>query len=229
MNKRKRLTYRATLLTCMIGCWSAAAMASDLGDPVDRNPTAQASAWRGPYAGLTLGAVGTKTEIDRGAGFSDFEEDTNGATPGIVLGYSWVVRDYGAQGRWLLGLELDASALGESENKTDSVLGSVELDGSFIGSARARAGYAWERFFLYGTAGVAFTDINVTGSGDDDDALRTGLALGLGGELKFDDKWSGRLEAIAYGFDSDSVEFAGTKRDVDLSASTIRIGITRRF
>lgn len=185
--------------------------------------------WTGPYVGLTLGAQGTAASIDNGANGEDLDLDDQGLAIGLVGGYNFSPFGRSESGQWLIGAEVDAQFLGSDDSANDSVLGKASLDSSWIASTRVRAGYAWELLHLYGTAGLALSDIHVETAGDKDDGVHAGLALGLGAELAINEDWSGRLEGISYSFGEDDRRIAGSDHDIGIGAAVIRIGVSRRF
>ncbi|MCI4662430.1 MAG: porin family protein [Neomegalonema sp.] len=187
-----------------------------------------ASKWHGPYAGGTIGLGAIGTAIERGAGTSDLDYATNAPTFGFVAGYTFTGIHENRDSGVLLGFELDAGALIGSKSDTDPVLGDTKLDASAIGSARLRLGYAWERTHLYATAGIALSDISVKGDRSND-GIKAGIALGLGGEYRLNDDWTGRAEFLAYGFANEKARYNGVERDTALGVSNLRIGITRKF
>lgn len=185
--------------------------------------------WTGPYVGLTLGANGTAAVIEDGANGDDLDLDDGGVSFGVVGGYNFAPFGKSDRGQWLIGAEVDAQTLGSDDSASDSLLGRASLESNWVASTRIRAGYAWEHLHLYGTAGLALSDIHVETAGDDDDGVRAGLALGLGAELAIDEQWSARLEGISYSFGEDDRRIAGTDHDIGIGAAVIRIGVSRRF
>ena len=103
------------------------------------------------------------------------------------------------------------------------------MKASFVGSTRIRAGYAWERFYLYGTAGLAVSDFAVKPAGNNKKEIRIGGVVGIGGELKLRDQWSMRVEALAYDFGDQDYVFSGTKRNTQQGMATFRLGLSRKF
>jgi outer membrane immunogenic protein len=59
-------------------------------------------------------------------------------------------------------------------------------DQSWLDTLRGRAGFAWERFYFYGTGGAAFSNVGVTvcspGGCISDSQTRTGWTAGVGAE-----------------------------------------------
>ncbi len=187
------------------------------------------SDWVGPYLGITAGLTGLGSTIENGAGGRDVNLDEGTGSIGIVGGYTFAPFGKGKSGQWLIGAEADFQSFTGDESKTDAVLGTVEMESNWLASTRVRAGYAWESVFIYGTTGIAFSDISVKSAGGKSDDINVGLALGLGAEMRFNEYWSGRLEGIAYGFGEDDRQIAGTKHDIGSGGATLRIGLTRRF
>lgn len=181
--------------------------------------------WTGAYAGVSLGSLTGVAEVDRGPGNNDFEVDERSFMLGGFIGYNF--RPF--SGGWLIGTEVDVSIGDFHVETTDPVLGNAETNGNFISSLQVRAGYAWERVFVYGTAGLALTDIDLSPQGNNDTDIRAGIAIGLGAELAINDKWSTRIDATGYGFGEDGEAFSGTNRNVRIGAGTLRAGISRRF
>src|SRR4029077_5636462 len=85
----------------------------------------------------------------------------------------------------------------------------------FYGSVRARAGYVFDHFLLYGTAGLAWTFDQgtrtqvagfpavgsfVPGSVDTSQPLRVGWAAGAGVEIPISGSWSAKAEYLWTGF-----------------------------
>jgi len=98
----------------------------------------------------------------------------SGATGGFQAGYNY---QFGAA---VAGVELDweyfkrTSSLGPSAGLTSDITGpgrpffqapllvSNEVASTWLATIRGRLGFAWDRLLLYGTGGVAFTDVRYT-------------------------------------------------------------------
>jgi outer membrane immunogenic protein len=80
--------------------------------------------------------------------------DLKGAYGGGQIGYNYQIRP------WVFGLELDSSfgKVGRTDTFPVAGIGLVTLTSSidYLGSFRARFGYAWDRVLLYGTGGLAW-------------------------------------------------------------------------
>jgi outer membrane immunogenic protein len=91
---------------------------------------------------------------------------------------------------------------------------STKLDS--LATFRGRAGYAWDRFFVYGTGGLAYSDVhsdaNVTfGTGTvyngaiqigSASSWQVGWTAGVGGEYAFAPNWSVKAEYLYVSLDS---------------------------
>jgi len=110
------------------------------------------------------------------------------------------------------------------------------------GSARARVGYAFDHFLLYGTGGLAWTYDQVTRTqiagtsfngfatpGNVDTRLlwRLGWAAGAGVEIPVAANWTARAEYLSTGFGRKGMIFpvAGEAFQSDLAMQSIRLGL----
>ncbi|WP_249123037.1 MULTISPECIES: carbohydrate porin [unclassified Bradyrhizobium] len=179
----------------------------------------------------------------------DVMAGTGSYVAGLQAGYNYVSRS-----RVLLGVEADLTfpnsdvlvpySVRGSQLVATSLLGAVSYGEAVIhyGSARARVGYVFDQFLLYGTAGFAWTYDQVTrtqvagtspnGSatpGTVDNALlwRFGWAAGAGIELPIDKNWSAKAEYLATGFGRKGAVFpAGAEGyAADLTLQSIRFGL----
>jgi opacity protein-like surface antigen len=118
------------------------------GLPASGEPPAAAASfdWSGPSVGFTVGsAIGDGEFADpvpmRGAGFLG----------GLRLGYDFKLTD-----QIRVGFETDGqyrSDLGGGSNGHGSISG---VRGGYLGTFRARLGYAFDRWLVYGTGGLAY-------------------------------------------------------------------------
>jgi len=179
MNKLLLATCAATaaLLSC-----STAARAGDLG-------LAGASYdWSGGYVGVNAGVAINSSEFKsdyRYVGQDQIDPDTEALideldhrasasdtwfSAGILAGYNWQVSGV------VLGIEGDFNYLGMSatmNNDVSDVMSeimtpettyardSISSDANWFGTVRARLGYAMGNFMLYGTAGLAYGEMDV--------------------------------------------------------------------
>jgi outer membrane immunogenic protein len=184
----------------------------------------RAPIWQGAYIGVGLDITGQATTIDKLGNFGQVEVTNDDVAPAIYGGYNF------QSGPWVFGIEGDWSFQGSKTKKSDPTLGTVQVTAGNVGSLRGRAGYAFNDWLVYGTAGVAFLDreISATAGGKQSD-WRTGFVIGLGAEYAFSPNWTARAEALAYGFGDEDVALGGVKRNVADGVGTIRLGVARKF
>jgi outer membrane immunogenic protein len=112
---------------------------------------------------------------------------------------------------------------------------------SWLYTARGRLGFAWNRWMVFGTGGVAFTDEGMQlcnlafGCGSQSKTV-AGWTAGGGVEYAFTDNWSAKLEYLHNDFGSQS--FARTldtgggtfhAQNVTLTNDIVRAGVNYRF
>ncbi len=173
------------------------------------------TSWNGFYLGVH-GGGGVGNDQIRVSGTVPLSDvHSAGWLAGGQAGANWQA------GRWLAGLEIDASTTG-IKGSTSGTLGAVP--GSFtsksltdkfelLGSARARLGWlAWPNLVVYGSGGLAWAQVlqatatESSGFGIDSTTAQTqeswrwGWAAGLGAETRIHGNWLGRLEYLHYDF-----------------------------
>jgi outer membrane immunogenic protein len=193
-------------------------------------PTPSApTTWTGPYAGIYLGGniakavAHTTTEFTPSGYFNIVNPPVinsagrmsikpSGVDVGGQVGYNYQVSHH-----VVVGAEADFGWTGGAK-KSDSVTASYAFPpaNSFaisqsVGTdwsltARGRAGYIWHSILIYGTGGLAMTNLNYEATFIDDFAAanesgsikttRLGWTGGIGGEYKFSPKWSIKVEGL---------------------------------
>jgi outer membrane immunogenic protein len=151
-----------------------AANAADLSAPYTPPPAqaytpAPAWSWTGPYAGLE-GGYGWATP---GSGFEG----------GAYLGYNVQTNQH-----LVLGIEGDVMAAGK--NGTNSFSNDVHND--WDATLRGRVGYAWDKFMIYGTGGVAAGGLKSNSASES--ATKTGWTAGVGLEAAVTNNVTARVE-----------------------------------
>ncbi len=156
----------------------SAALAADL--PVQPPPVyvPPAFTWTGFYLGANLGFGGDRFvypfsagAVDGSAGFGGSVSITSeGVLGGGQVGYNWEFPN-----NFVLGFETDfdgAAIRGKVTANAGGGLGgglfgaAAEIGSTinYIGTVRARAGYAWDRFLVYGTGGFAYGRVTSSAS-----------------------------------------------------------------
>ena len=174
--------------------------------------------WTGSYLGVEAGAGFSRPGFDgddRASG-SDFND--TGFVGGIYLGHDW------QHERWIYGISGNFDLL-HFENQVvevpDPFFGgktdTYSYDLNWVASLQGRLGYlANDNFLIYGTGGVAVTQVRATseapdtfapfppfifpGGSDRVNATRVGGVIGAGMEYAFNSKWSFRTEYVHYLF-----------------------------
>ena len=189
-----------------------------------RAPPPRPSIWQGLYVGGNVGYVaGSATP----SGSSWDKVDLSGAGLGLHAGYN-------AQfGNWVVGLEADGTWSNASGSRAFTNPATVDANANWTNSLRLRAGYAFDNVLVYATGGAALGkfDIGVTAPSVASVVSQTsfGYVVGAGVEMKFAQNWSGRLEALHYGFNNKTLDFATGSEPVDLGVTTVRAGISYHF
>ncbi len=180
--------------------------------------------WTGYYVGLNIGY---------GTGSSDWTSPALGISPkgmmfGATLGANWQA------GAFVYGLEGDFAL---SSMKGDVTCGAFtcETKNSWLGTARGRIGYAFDRLLPYVTAGAAFGDIKAsttnpafTGA----NSTRFGWTAGAGIEYAFLGNVSAKVEYLFVdlgSFDCGTSCGPATSNQVSFSTNVIRFGVNYKF
>jgi high affinity Mn2+ porin len=224
--------------------------------------------WNGWYAGAHVGVIRGSSNWSAsqpGAGVPglngsfdlpfhfDFMAGTGSYFMGLQGGYNYV-----SPSRWMLGFETDLSSPNSdvvvpysvrgSQTVTSPLTGQVSYGEAVIhyGSARARVGYAFDDFLLYGTGGLAWTYDRVTrtqvdgtpvagfatpGSVDTRLLWRLGWAAGAGIEIPLGGNWTAKAEYLSTGFGRKSVTFPSGAEvfQSDLAMQSIQLGLNYRI
>lgn len=191
--------------------------------------------WTGAYVGGVAGyGWGTTNAEDDGSPSDDIDYD--GFLGGVTVGYN---KQFG---QVVLGVEADLSAAGLSGSGDGGVswgcgfTDTCTFDVDWLGTVRARAGYAFENFLPYLTAGLAFGGIKGELSGCPGDEwcgsdTKAGWAAGGGVEWAFNEKWSAKAEYLYVDlgkgeFDSGG---GGSGFEAEFKFHTIRLGVNYHF
>jgi high affinity Mn2+ porin len=233
------------------------AVAADLGTmPVKALPAPASFDWTGFYIGGHFGyATGTSDwSASQGGGaaplngsidlFNSFDafKGTGSYFAGLQAGYNRMLPSH-----WLLGVEMDFSApntVQGSQTVSSAANGQASYTDTVLdfGTLRGRVGYAFDRWLVYGTGGVAWTydklertqlaGMPVGGNvaiGTTEAALlwRWGWAAGAGVEVPIAPNWSAKLEFLAteFGNRQKSFPLAGQAFTSDLSMQSVLLGV----
>jgi outer membrane immunogenic protein len=223
---------RFTLMACaglMAAAMATPSLAADLPRPAFKAPVYVAPfSWSGFYVGIN-GGYGWGTS-DWSSTATSTDVKIKGGLIGGTLGYNLQT------GNWVWGVEtdIDYSTLDGTNTGTGICTGPVgcETQNHWLGTARGRIGYAFDRWLPYFTGGAAYGDVKMTpNSGLSESETRLGWTLGGGVEWAFMGAWSAKLEYlyVDLGTATCSAATCGVQTDVDFKANVVRAGINYRF
>jgi len=243
------------LLTSIVVLAAGTASAADFPDaqaPVAPTYSSGYYDWSGFHVGANVGyGVARATENSSGAtpavsvAFSE-SATLGGVQGGIQLGYNWQIASivFGIEGDFQgstqsksFGIVCPAATCGLAVNTT----GNIKLP--WFGTGRARLGYAFGRWLLYATGGLAFADevSNETvtiGAGTAITSFskaRDGWTVGGGIEMAFWDHWSAKVEYLYLDLNQNSPNnpfVAGTAsmvQSTSLTENIFRVGANYKF
>lgn len=231
----KRLTLLA--FTCAFAAATVTgASAADIPRPIYKAPPFPAPvfappySWNGFYVGANGGYAWGKANIDSPTGSSS-TDTTTGWMFGVTVGYNYQM------GNWVVGFEGDfdyALIKGNPTNVvgTSCIGGGCEVKSVFFGTARARFGYAMDRFLPYITGGGAIGSLKISApSGTSENDTPYGWTVGGGLEYGLEGGWSVKAEYLYTQLDNGTCSAAVCAVDTDYSVTfnTVRGGINYRF
>ena len=185
--------------------------------------------WSGIYVGLN-GGYGWGTSSWTSAATTG-DTKPKGWLAGGTLGYNLQT------GVWVWGLEgdLDVSTIkGATTGGTGVCAGPVgcETRNRWLGTARGRIGYSFDRWLPFLTGGAAFGDVKMSpNTGVNETKTKIGWALGGGVEYAFSGPWSAKIEYlyVDLGKSSCSAASCGISTDVGFTSNLVRAGVNYRF
>lgn len=196
--------------------------------------------WSGLYAGVHFGYAAGKSNLfiaGAGQGGTDINSsiDPDGFIGGIHIGFNQEMAN-----RFVLGAEADLAYNAVDGLTTFPGSGTLlKSEVKWSGSARLRAGYAFDRTLPFITAGAAAAKYEVTGitggPGGDiliHDKTHVGWTVGAGIEHAFTDRWIARAEYRYSDFGSQELSITtglGSASDVDLQTHDVRAGLSYKF
>ncbi len=232
------------LAAALLTLASSAAYAADM--QMESAPAAYN--WSGAYVG---GQVGYLFESDSRLFYSDnsadgdiygYDAEPDGFFGGVQLGYN-----HQFSNNFVLGAEtdivfggMDGSALYD-ESGVIFAQYAAEVEVKWSGSTRLRAGYAFDRFLPYVTAGVAYGHFETIESDSgvnywEGDGTLVGWTAGVGLNYALTEKWvlGAEYRYTDFGsesFDATYISGAGfySNETVDLKTHDVRMSLSYRF
>jgi outer membrane immunogenic protein len=193
---------------------SAPAFAGDL--PVRRQtpyyappPAQQLFNWTGFYVGGHAGW---------GWG-SALGSDPNGYLLGLQAGYNFQVAS-----NILAGIETDISITG-----IDATNGANTVSLDYLGTVRGRLGAVMDRFYVYGTAGLAYGRGDMENAGLSNNQTHIGWTAGLGVEAFIAPNITARIEYLYADLGRETYQTIGGPVRTSIDTSIIRMGMNYKF
>ncbi|MEZ5853613.1 MAG: outer membrane beta-barrel protein [Hyphomicrobiaceae bacterium] len=230
---------RAAIALSILCLFLTEAHAADLyRPPADQGayePAAGPYNWTGLYTGAFAGSAHSIWTIDffRNNNHGHAELSSDGFAAGGYVGYNWHMWP-----RLVVGVEGDLGFTNASQHNeifdndhTDSQVG-------MFGTLRGRAGYTFGRMLVYGTAGLAFADIDQNiqkgrNAGEQvvsEGSRSYGYVVGGGVEYAFDRNWLGRVEYLYSNYGMDTfTNRDGNRADFANDMSLVRVGLAYKF
>jgi outer membrane immunogenic protein len=229
MQKTRRETDMKRLLLALGGLAAIAgapAQAADL--PAKAPATMPFFTWQGFYVGINGGyGFGQSSWADNVTLLSTGNFDISGGMVGGTVGYNQHL------GGWVLGLEGDIDWSDLKGSSAINCAGNCQTTNEWLATARARIGYAFDRFLPYVTGGAAFGGIKgaIAGVGSLSDT-GVGWTGGGGIEYAFANRWSAKVEYLYVDLgkiNCSATCSGGNPFDVTFTSNVMRGGVNFRF
>lgn len=182
--------------------------------------------WAGLYVGINTGYGWGKSDWSNSLGTGS--SSPGGSLLGGTFGFNMQT------GAFVYGVEgdIDASWMRDTSS-TGAACGAsgCGVQNSWLGTARGRVGYAFDRALFYVTAGGAFTDVQMAAGGATATENRAGWTAGLGLEYAVLGPWSAKVDYLYADLGSAGcgVSSCGADTTVNFKTSVIRLGVNYRF
>jgi len=209
------------------------AFAADLPPPLAPPPRAPATYvpamapaynWSGFYLGIN-GGYGFGNSSWTGAGLSTGTFNTSGFLVGGTAGANYQI------GQFVIGAETDIDWTDVKSSNGPVICGLCVTSNTWLGTARARAGFALDRVLFYGTGGAAYGNIDASANGVLTSTTKVGWTAGAGIEGAFADNWTAKIEYLYADLGSAScgATCGGAPVNVTLKENLIRLGVNYKF
>jgi outer membrane immunogenic protein len=218
VKKENKMRYVLKTLTASALLFGAASLAhaADAIDEVPAAPEAQESfeapsGWEGAY-------VGGKVTQQWGKVREGGDHNANGLGGGLYGGYNM------QNGQIVYGAEADVNYSG-----IDATDAGVETKQGLNGSLRGRVGYDLDPVLVYGTGGVAATNLKASDSTSSETNTLIGLTVGAGVEAKVTDTITARTEYRFTDYQNQTFGLDSGNVDRSLKEHSVNVGLGVRF
>jgi outer membrane immunogenic protein len=224
------------LLSALVGAvgigLALPAFAADLPRPAYKAPIytapTPAFSWSGFYVGINGGYGFGKADLSNVFGTGSVT--MKGALVGGTLGYNM------QSANWVWGLEgdIDYSAVKGTDSTAGTLCAVTGCEGktTWLGTARGRIGYAFDRWLPYLTGGIAFGNFTVGPTGGPSQTkTQVGWTIGAGLEYAFLGPWSAKIEYLYADLGKATCDIAtcGVSTDVRFRENLVRVGLNYRY
>lgn len=193
---------------------------------------AQEVDWTGFYAGVHADYLWGEPTVDGGIEPFLFDEDIDGFAGGAQAGFNYQFNQF------LIGIEGDV-ALADTEGEVFSFKSAgfsegITVDLDWLATLRARAGFVFENFLVYGTGGFAWgggdSDYFGFGSTQSTDLSLSGYTVGGGAEYLLSDRVSVKAEYLYIDLDEEGLntQISGF-RAAGVEVNVVRLGVNYNF
>jgi outer membrane immunogenic protein len=172
--------------------------------------------WSGFYAGLNAGGSWGRARSDFAiSGFANTITPSESIRPDGAIGGGQIGFDWQLNPNWLIGVEADIQASGESAASQrfdtvdfEGVTTKYETKIEWFGTVRGRIGYSFDRrAFLYATGGLAYGRTSISGTSMtvfrgtttafSNADVNTGWTIGAGMEgVAWNPRWTWKVEYL---------------------------------
>lgn len=210
---------RTLIATLMVSVASLAAVSAQAADAVTQIPEAPAAvdtaAPVGNWSGFYLGGTGSH---DWGTVKKGGDAGADGWGGGVYGGYNM------QSGKIVYGGEAD---LGYNDQKgtANGVTGEEKLNGS----VRARLGYDLNPFMVYGTAGLAVGEHEVSSAAGSDSKTAAGYTVGAGVETLITNNITARVEYRYTDYQDKNYNLGGTNVSRGFDDQSVKVGVGVKF
>jgi outer membrane immunogenic protein len=214
----------ALAMVSMMGAANAADIARRQQAMPVKAPVYMPYNWTGLYVGINGGGGWGQSNWSGPAGTtSDF--NISGGVVGGTVGYNWQMNQlvFGLEG------DIDWSNIRGTSNAAVCA-GTCETRNNWLGTARGRIGYAFDRFLPYITGGLAVGDIkaDLSGAGSTTQT-KAGWTLGGGLEVAIAGPWTAKVEYLYADLGNGRCDTCAGGADVSFHTNLVRGGINYRF
>jgi outer membrane immunogenic protein len=184
--------------------------------------------WTGPYLGLNLGGeIGKSTWNHASPAIAASSLSISGAAVGASFGYNHQF------GRWVAGVDADLDWMTARGASTCPPLGICTTRNPWLGTVRARVGYAFDRILPYATVGPAFGQLTADGTTPffSSSSTKFGFAAGGGIEYAIYGPWTGKAEYLYVNLSKLNCPLCNLAGpfSVDYNLHLFRLGLNYRY